>query len=230
MCRLCASVRLSHSQDWFYSWVPGSVFIAGQGGSFVNAWYSTSIDIEEVLSDARQGDFQFFVPDVVKSFDTVDRAILGCAVGRLGLPAWFLGVCFSFRWEFVSVSSLQLGLELHGPGMEAFSEGDFSAWSLLLPFMPLGAATWRGIPPQLYADNVKCSSYDSDAMLASPQYNVAYVKAVEQEASPTKCVLLSTSKSARKRTTEWRNANAGCSWAVKLDVRGLGGHLDAQHA
>ena len=26
--------------------------------------------------------------------------------------------------------------------------------------------------------------------------------------------------------TEWSNANVGCSWAVKLDVRDLGGHLD----
>ena len=29
-----------------------------------------------------------------------------------------------------------------------------------------------------------------------------------------------------KRMTEWRNANAGCSWAVKLDACDLGGHLD----
>ena len=26
--------------------------------------------------------------------------------------------------------------------------------------------------------------------------------------------------------TAWRNENAGCFWAVKLDVRDLGGHLD----
>ena len=26
--------------------------------------------------------------------------------------------------------------------------------------------------------------------------------------------------------TAWRNENEGCFWAVKLDVRGLGGHLD----
>ena len=38
------------------------------------------------------GDFHIFVADVVKSFDTVDRAILGCALDLLGLPAWFLRV------------------------------------------------------------------------------------------------------------------------------------------
>ena len=26
--------------------------------------------------------------------------------------------------------------------------------------------------------------------------------------------------------TAWRNENEGCFWAVKLDVRDLGGHLD----
>ena len=33
-------------------------------------------------------------------------------------------------------------------------------------------------------------------------------------------------KAARRRMTAWRNMNEGCFWAVKLDVRDLGGHLD----
>ena len=41
-----------------------------------------------------------------------------------------------------------------------------------------------------------------------------------------KSVLLSTSKAARRRMTAWRNEHEGCFWAVKLDVRDLGGHLD----
>ena len=85
VCRLWASVRLAHIQDWFCSWVPDSVFSAGKGVASVDAWYSTTIDIEEVLSNTRQGDFHIFVADVVKSFDTVDRDILGCALGGLGL-------------------------------------------------------------------------------------------------------------------------------------------------
>ena len=81
--------------EWFYSWVPDS----GKGVSSVDAWYATSIDIEEVLSHTRHNDFHIFVAYVVKSFDTVDRDILDCALGRLGLPAWFRRVYFSFHRE-----------------------------------------------------------------------------------------------------------------------------------
>ena len=63
-------------------------------------------------------------------------------------------------------------------------------------------------------------------MLTAAQKTVSFVRAVGQEASPSKCVLLSTSKAARRRMSAWRNRNEGCFWAVKLDVRDLGGHLD----
>ena len=52
-------------------------------------WYPTTLDIDEILSNTRQGDFHIFVADVVKTFDTVDRDVLDCALERLGLPAWF---------------------------------------------------------------------------------------------------------------------------------------------
>ena len=39
------------------------------------------------------------VADVIKSFDTVDRTILDCALGRLGLPDWFRKACFSFHGQ-----------------------------------------------------------------------------------------------------------------------------------
>ena len=35
------------------------------------------------------------VADVIKSFDTIDRSILDCALGRLGLPSWFQKVYFA---------------------------------------------------------------------------------------------------------------------------------------
>ena len=76
-----------------------SVFSASKGVSSVEAWYSTTINIEEVLSNTRQGDFHIFVTDVVKSFDTVDPDILDCALGRLGLPVWFRRVYSSFHKE-----------------------------------------------------------------------------------------------------------------------------------
>ena len=118
--RLWASVRLAHLKEWFYSWVPDSVFSAGKGVSSVDAWYATAIDIEEVLSQAGHSDFHIFVADVVKSFDTVDRDILDCTLGRLGLPAWFRRVYFSFIVMFVFVLSLLLVLGLLGDAMGAF--------------------------------------------------------------------------------------------------------------
>ena len=88
-----ASVRLAHLRKWFSSWVPDSVFSAGKGVSSVDAWYATSIDIEEVLSHARHSDFHIFVADVVKSFDTVDRTFLIVLLVDL-VPAWFRRVYF----------------------------------------------------------------------------------------------------------------------------------------
>ena len=35
--------------------------------------------------------------NVIASFDTVDRGILGCASGRLGFPSWFRRVFFSYH-------------------------------------------------------------------------------------------------------------------------------------
>ena len=63
-------------------------------------------------------------------------------------------------------------------------------------------------------------------MLAAAQYTVSNVEVVGQEATPSKCVLLGTSKAARERMTAWRNESAGCFLAGALDVRDFGGHLD----
>ena len=49
---------------------------------------------------------------------------------------------------------------------------------------------------------------------------------VEQEASPGKCVLLSTSEATGRRTKYWAISSGDKSWAVRVDVRDLGGHLD----
>ena len=68
------------------------------------------VDIEEVLSHARHSDFHIFLADVVKSFDTVDRDILDCTLGRLGLPAWFRRVYFSLHREVRLRFKLAAGL------------------------------------------------------------------------------------------------------------------------
>ena len=66
--RIWASAGMGQLEDWFRSWVPDSVFSAGGGRSSVEAWYTTALDIEEVLSGVVDSDIHLFVADVVKSF------------------------------------------------------------------------------------------------------------------------------------------------------------------
>ena len=68
-------------KDCFRGWVPQSVFSLGNGVSSVEAWFSTAPDIEEVLSGAGGDQLHVMVADVIKSFDTVDRSILGLCFG-----------------------------------------------------------------------------------------------------------------------------------------------------
>ena len=72
--------------------VPDSVFSAGSGRSSVEAWYTTALDIEEVLSGVVDSDVHHFVADVIKSFDPVDRSISDMVLGSLGL-AWLVSSC-----------------------------------------------------------------------------------------------------------------------------------------
>ena len=51
--RLWASLRLGHLREWVEGWLPKSVFSLGNGLSLqLEAWFSTALDIEEVLSGA----------------------------------------------------------------------------------------------------------------------------------------------------------------------------------
>ena len=95
--RLWASLRLGHLWEWVEGWLPRSVFSFGNGLSSVEAWFSTALDIEEVLSGAGGDQLHVMVADVIKSFDTVHRSILDCALGRLGLPDLFRRDYFSFH-------------------------------------------------------------------------------------------------------------------------------------
>ena len=74
--RIWASVWMGQLEDCSQSPVPDSVFSAGGGRSSVEAWYTTALDIEEVLSGVVDSDLRLFVADVIKSFDTVDWRVL----------------------------------------------------------------------------------------------------------------------------------------------------------
>ena len=108
--RLWASLRLGHLREWVEVWLAKSVYSLGNGLSSVEAWFSTALDIEEVLSGTGGDQLHVMVADVIKSFDTVCRSILDCALGRLGLPGWFRKVYFSFHSQVRLRFKLAAGL------------------------------------------------------------------------------------------------------------------------
>ena len=65
--------------------MPKSVYSLGNGLSSVEAWFSTALDIEDVLSGTGGDQLHVMVADVIKSFDTVDRSILRLCFGS----TWF---------------------------------------------------------------------------------------------------------------------------------------------
>ena len=101
--RIWASARMGQLVEWFRSWVPDSVSSAGGGRGSVEAWYVSSLDIEEVLAGAADSHVHLFVADVIKSFDTVGRGILDRVLSSLGLPGWFRHA-YGSSWRLVLVS------------------------------------------------------------------------------------------------------------------------------
>ena len=84
--RIWASARMVQLEGWFKAWVPNSVFSAWCGRGLVEAWYTTALDIEEVLSGAADSHVHLFVADVIKSFVTVDREVRDRVLSSPGLP------------------------------------------------------------------------------------------------------------------------------------------------
>ena len=87
-----------------------SVFSAGGGRGSVEAWYAAALDIEEVLTGAADSHVPFFVADVIKSFDTVDREILDRVLSSLGFPAAFRLLILNTTSMFVYSLSLATGI------------------------------------------------------------------------------------------------------------------------
>ena len=205
------------------------MYSLGNGLSSVEAWFSTALDIEEVLSGTGCDQLHVMVADVSKSFDTVDRSILDCALSRLGLPDWFRKVDFSFhsqvRLRFKLAAGLgepwcrDGGIPQGCPLSMVFIVALHVPWCRHLDSLP-------DVKPQLYADNLKCSAERPRALFESARFTAQYVGSVGQDVSPGKCILLSTSKSVKKSMKLWDISGDGGFWNVQLDVRDLGGHLD----
>ena len=227
--RIWASTRMGQLDDWFRSWVPDSVYSAGGGRGSVQAWYTSAIDIEEVLSGASDSHVHLFVADVIKSFDTVDRGILDCVLSSLGLPGWFRHAYFEYhahvRLRFELASGLGQPWTRDGGIPQGCPLSMMFIVALYLPWCRYLAAQ-VGVQPQLYADNLECLSRDPGLLLHAARFTTQYVRLVGQEPAPRKCVLLSTSREVRKDMKDWVLSLEGDKWSVKFDVRDLGGHLD----
>ena len=216
--RLWASLRLGHLREWVEEWLPQSVFSLGNGLSSVEAWFSTALDIEEVLVGTGGDQLHVMVADVIKSFNTVDRSILDCALGRLGLPDWFRKVYFSFhsqvRLRFKLAAGLgepwcrDGGIPQGCPLSIVFIVALYVPWCRHLDALP-------DVKPQLYADNLQCSAERPCALFESARFTAQYVRSVGQDVS-----------SVRKAMKLWDISGEGGFWKVQLDVRDLGGHLD----
>ena len=227
--RIWASARMLQLEPWFRSWVPSCFFSAGGGRSSVEAWFTTSIDIEEVLSGVVQGDVHVFVADAIQSFDTVDRGILDRVLSSLGLPGWFRHTYFEYhslvRLRFKLSAGLGQSWTRDGVIPQGCPLSMMFIVALYLPWCRYLSAQ-DGVQPQLYADNLKCVSRDPGLLLRAARFATGYVRLVGQELAPRKCVFLSTSRVVRREMRDWVVTDEGDRWTVKFDVRDLGGHLD----
>ena len=227
--RIWASARMVQLDGWFKSWVPDSVFSAGGGRGSVEAWYTSAFDIEEVLSGSVDSHVHLFVADVIKSFDTVDRGVLDAVLSSLGLPGWFRHAYFEYHAHVRLRFKLAAGLGEPWTRDANIPQGcPLSMMFIVALYLPwcryLSAQV--GVEPQLYADNLKCTSRDPVLLLHAARFTTGYVRLVGQEPAPSKCILLSTSKAVRDDMRGWVLSLEGDRWSVRFDVRDLGGHLD----
>ena len=158
------------------------------GRGSVEAWYTSALDIEEVLSGASDSHVHLFVADVIKSFDTVDRGILDCVLSSLGLPGWFRHAYFEYhahvRLRFRLASGLGQAWTRDGGIPQGCPLSMMFIVALYLPWCRYLAAQ-VGVQPQLYADNLKCISRDPELLLHAARFTTQYVRLVGQEPAPS---------------------------------------------
>ena len=140
---LWASLRLGHLREWVLGWVPQSVFSLANGLSSVEAWYSTALDVEEVLAGIGSDHFM--------SWSLMSSSLLTRLIGPfltvpwvdLGFLPGFVRCISSFILKSGSGLSLLLVLVNLGVGMGVFHRVVLLVCSLLLLFMYLGVGVWR---------------------------------------------------------------------------------------
>ena len=140
--RIWASVGLRHLDYWLKSWLRCSVFSAGGGRGSVEAWYSTALVFEEVLSASAS---LMFTSLLLTWLSPLTRLIVVFWI-------WFLGV-WGFLSGFVGLmlvnmptvaSGLSLLVVLVRLGLElgVFLKDVRFAWFLQLPCTFLGVGRW----------------------------------------------------------------------------------------
>ena len=96
------------------------------------------------------------------------------------------GLSWLLDWE-----SLDGGISVGCPLSMVFIVALYVSWCRRLETAPL-------VSPQLHADNLNCSSVCPQALFVAARFTVQYVRAVSQDVSLGKCLLLSTSKLSGK--------------------------------
>ena len=161
----------------------------GNGLSSVEAWFSTTLDIDDVLSGTAGDQLHVMVADAFKSFDTVDPSWIVLWVGW-GLPDWFRRAYFSFHRQVRLRFQLSTGLGEPWcrdggipqvcPLSMVFIVALYVPWCRHLESLP-------DVKPQLYADNFKCSAERPGALFESARFTARYVRSVGQDVTPGKC-------------------------------------------
>ena len=155
-------------------------------------------------------------------FDTVDRGVLDYILSRLGLPGGFRHAYFEYHARVRLRFKLSCGLGQSWTRDGGIPQGcPLSMVFTVALYLPWcrHLESFRGVKPQLYADNLKCASTDDADLLEAARSTNTYIRLVGQAPSPRKCILLSTSAVVRELMMEWVLSDAGDKWSVKLDTR-----------
>ena len=133
----------------------------------------------------------------------------------LGLPAWFRHGYFQYhagvRLRFKLAAGLgeswtrDGGIPQGCPLRMMFIVALYLPWCRYLGELP-------DVSPKLYADNLKCVSSRPEQLLRAAQFTSAYVRLVEQEPAPSKCILMSTLAAVRREMKEWVISDQGERW------------------